>query len=49
MAIPGKKFWRCNVCNDIHYGRKAPDICPTCGTAHAYVEVAAAEAKKIMA
>ncbi|MDD1743725.1 MAG: hypothetical protein LUO85_03775 [Methanomassiliicoccales archaeon] len=32
-----KKFWRCNVCNDIHYGVKGPEICPTCGAKNAFV------------
>jgi len=42
-----KKFWRCNVCNDIHYGTAGPELCPTCKTENAYVEVEASEAKKI--
>ena len=25
-----KKFWRCTICGDLHYGAKAPEICPTC-------------------
>jgi ferredoxin-thioredoxin reductase catalytic subunit len=40
-----KKFWRCFVCNDIHWGFKPPEICPTCKVAHAYVEISAKEAK----
>lgn len=43
-----KKFWRCNVCNDIHYGLKGPEVCPTCHAKNAYVEVDAGEAKKVM-
>ena len=42
-----KKFWRCFVCNDIHYGVKPPEICPTCKVKNAYVEIAASEAKAI--
>lgn len=42
-----KKFWRCFVCNDIHYGVKPPEICPTCLVKNAYVEISSAEAKKI--
>ena len=42
-----KKYWRCHVCNDIHYGIKSPEICPTCGVQNAYVEISSAEAKKI--
>ena len=43
-----KKYWRCHVCNDIHYGVKPPEICPTCLVKNAYVEVATQEAQKIM-
>lgn len=25
-----KKYWRCTVCGDLHYGILAPDPCPTC-------------------
>jgi len=46
--MPEKKFWRCNVCNDIHYGAGWPDPCPTCNTKKAYVEITKEEAKKIM-
>ena len=42
-----KKFWRCFVCNDIHYGVRPPKICPTCGVPHAYVEVTSEEARKV--
>jgi ferredoxin-thioredoxin reductase catalytic chain len=42
-----KTYWRCYVCNDIHYGVKPPEICPTCGFKNAYVEISSAEAKKI--
>jgi ferredoxin-thioredoxin reductase catalytic subunit len=34
-----KKFWRCTVCNDTHYGIKGPEICPTCSVKNAYVEI----------
>jgi rubrerythrin len=43
-----KKFYRCNVCNDIHYGALPPEICPTCSTKNAYVEIDINEAKKVM-
>ncbi|MGD0783595.1 MAG: rubredoxin-like domain-containing protein, partial [Candidatus Aminicenantales bacterium] len=33
-----KRFWRCFVCNDIHWGVKPPDVCPTCRVKDAYVE-----------
>ncbi len=42
-----KKYWRCFVCNDIHYGVKSPEICPTCMVKNAYVEVSAAEAETL--
>ena len=38
-----KKFWRCFVCNDIHYGVNPPETCPTCRVKNAYVEVSSAE------
>ena len=43
-----KKYWRCHVCNDIHYGIKPPEFCPTCSVKNAYVEISSAEAEKIM-
>jgi len=43
-----KKFWRCYVCNDIHWGTVPPDICPTCKVRHAYVEISVAEARLIL-
>ena len=43
-----KKFWRCFVCNDIHYGVNPPEICPTCMVKNAYVEISSGEAMKIM-
>lgn len=43
-----KRYWRCFVCNDIHYGIAAPELCPTCKVLHAYVEISAAEARKIL-
>jgi len=46
--MPEKKFWRCNVCNDIHYGNAGPELCPTCNTENAYVEVTKEEAQKVM-
>jgi len=42
-----KTFWRCFVCNDIHFGFRPPEICPTCKVKNAYIEIAAAEAKII--
>ena len=48
MAMPEKKYWRCNVCGDIHYGAGWPDPCPTCTHTKSYVEITKEEAKKIM-
>jgi ferredoxin-thioredoxin reductase catalytic subunit len=42
-----KRYWRCFVCNDIHYGVKPPEICPTCSVRHAYIEVTSEEARKV--
>ncbi len=39
-----KRFWRCHVCNDIHYGNAGPEICPTCGVKNAYCEIDKEEA-----
>ncbi len=39
-----KTFWRCFICNDIHYGVRPPDLCPTCNVRHAYVRISAREA-----
>lgn len=27
-----KTFWRCSVCGDLHYGKQAPEHCPTCNS-----------------
>ncbi len=43
-----KKFLRCTVCNDIHYGAAGPIICPTCQTKDAYVDIDKEEAMKVM-
>ena len=31
VKMEEKKYWRCTICNDLHYGKNAPEICPTCG------------------
>ncbi len=33
--MQGKKFWRCSVCGDLHYGKDAPETCPTCDSPRA--------------
>ncbi len=43
-----KRYWRCFVCNDIHYGIAPPELCPTCKVLHAYVEISAEEARRIL-
>ncbi|RPJ00340.1 MAG: hypothetical protein EHM31_08310 [Candidatus Aminicenantes bacterium] len=43
-----KRYWRCYVCNDIHYGVAPPELCPTCKVLHAYVEISAEEARKFL-
>jgi rubrerythrin len=48
VEVAGKRFWRCNVCNDIHYGMAGPEVCPTCMAKNAYVEVDAKEAENVM-
>ncbi|MFC1568440.1 rubredoxin-like domain-containing protein [Candidatus Margulisiibacteriota bacterium] len=45
--MPKKIFYRCTVCNDIHFGVLAPKVCPTCNAENAYVEVDLTEAKKV--
>ena len=43
-----KKYFRCNICNDVHYGNSGPEVCPTCQEKDAYVEIEEQEAKKVM-
>jgi ferredoxin-thioredoxin reductase catalytic subunit len=42
-----KRFWRCIVCNDIHFGVFPPEVCPTCKAKNAYVEISEREAKTV--
>ncbi len=46
--MPDKKFWRCTVCNDIHYGVAGPETCPTCSAKNAYCEIAEKEARNLI-
>lgn len=48
MTMAEKKFYRCYVCNDIHYGLFRPLTCPSCNTEKGYVELTGSEAEKIM-
>ncbi len=43
-----KRYWRCYVCNDVHYGVAPPEVCPTCKVVNAYVEITAEEARKFL-
>lgn len=43
-----KKYWRCFVCNDVHYGVKPPEICPTCLVKNGYVEISSKEAETML-
>lgn len=45
--MTNKKFFRCNVCNDIHYGANPPEICQTCFAKNAYVETDRKEAVNV--
>lgn len=49
MALVKKRFWRCHICNDIHYGDKPPETCPTCGAKNAFVLCDRNEAMQVMA
>ncbi len=44
-----KRFWRCHICNDIHYGAKPPETCPTCGAKNAFAVCDRNEAMQMMA
>ncbi len=44
----GKKFWRCTVCNDLHFGEKPPKECPTCHVVDAYIEIDKSEFMAIL-
>jgi len=43
-----KKFYRCSVCQDIHFGVNPPEICPTCIQKNVYVEIEKKEAEYIL-
>jgi len=42
------KFWRCNVCNDLHIGIDFPSPCPTCEHIDSYVEISEKEFRTII-
>ncbi|HSV41930.1 MAG TPA: ferredoxin-thioredoxin reductase catalytic domain-containing protein [Methanomassiliicoccales archaeon] len=43
-----KKLWRCHVCGDVHFGVSPPEVCPTCGQRHAFVEIDLEEALQVI-
>jgi len=43
-----KGFFRCTVCNDIHYGIAGPVTCPTCSAENAYVPIEEREARMVL-
>ena len=43
-----KSFFRCNVCNDIHYGVIPPILCPSCGQQNKYIKVNKKEAELVI-
>jgi len=43
-----KLVWRCHICNDLHFGVEAPEVCPTCRARNAYVRVDTAEALALL-
>ena len=47
-GLKGKKLWRCNVCNDLSLSKAPPDICPTCATPDAYVEISEKEFRNLI-
>jgi rubrerythrin len=46
--LGAKKFWRCNVCNDLSINVVPPQECPTCQAKNAYIEIKLSEFKKIL-
>ena len=42
--MTSKKFFRCSVCCDVHYGMAPPEICPTCSAKNAYCVIGDQEA-----
>jgi rubrerythrin len=43
-----KKFFRCKVCGDIHFGQSGPEICPTCMQKNTYIEINKDDAKRML-
>lgn len=47
-SITEKKLWRCHVCNDLHYGKMPPFICPTCGARGGFIQIDKSETLKVI-
>ncbi len=43
-----KKYWRCTVCGDLHFGVHPPKICPTCTQEDKYVEISKEEFMELL-
>jgi len=43
-----KKFFKCRICGDIHYGMNGPVICPTCQNKNTYEPINKEVAQKEM-
>jgi rubrerythrin len=41
FAREEKQVWKCDNCGHIHYGEKAPEICPVCAHPQAYFQIKA--------
>ncbi|MFQ5406476.1 MAG: rubredoxin-like domain-containing protein [Candidatus Micrarchaeia archaeon] len=44
---PQKTFFRCTVCNDVHFGVAGPEVCPTCKQVNVYVAITQDEARRM--
>jgi ferredoxin-thioredoxin reductase catalytic subunit len=47
-SIEDKQLWRCHVCNDLHYGKAPPLLCPTCAAKSAFIKIDRNEALNII-
>jgi rubrerythrin len=43
-----KRYWKCTVCNDLHYGTAGPEKCPSCQKINKYVEITQTKAFNIV-
>lgn len=41
FARSGKQVWYCSNCGYLHYGEKAPEVCPVCSHPKAYFQLRA--------